>query len=231
MDPTDSAAVSTRRRVDASAPRRRTFGADEAGRGPILGPMVIAVVGVARGEAAALARRGISDSKTFGAGATARARRAELAGLVQDRASLWRVRVVDVEEIDAYTFRGQLNALERKVVAELLDELGARADDRIVCDGATMFGPLRERFAGLEARDRAESIHVSVAAASILAKHERDVQFAGIAARYEADFGPISGGGYLNAATRRFLDAYRAAHGGLPPEARRSWGAGKPGVA
>ena len=38
---------------------------------------------------------------------------------------------------------------------------------------------------------------------------------------------PIRGGGYLNAATRRFLDAYQERHGELPPEARKSWGAPK----
>ena len=50
-----------------------------------------------------------------------------------------------------------------------------------------------------------------------------------IAERYEEQFGPVRGGGYLNAATRRFLEAYEARHGRLPPEARRSWGADKGG--
>ena len=37
------------------------------------------------------------------------------------------------------------------------------------------------------------------------------------------DFGPLGGGGYANAATRRFLRAYAEKHRRLPPEARRSW--------
>lgn len=206
---------------------RRTFGADEAGRGPILGPMVISVVALDRGAAISLAKRGVCDSKGFGAGASARARRAELAAIVREKAPAFGVRVIDVDQVDRYTYRGQLNALEREVVHDLLVELGAGADDRIVCDGATMFAPLRAFFPQLEAVNKGESAHVSVAAASILAKDARDDAFAKIAARYEEEFGPITGGGYLNAATRRFLDAYAAEHGGLPPEARKSWGADK----
>ncbi|MEM6292477.1 MAG: hypothetical protein AAGA54_14475 [Myxococcota bacterium] len=205
----------------------RTFGADEAGRGPILGPMVIAVVAVDKGAAISLAKRGVCDSKGFGAGASARTKRAELAAVVRDRAPLHAVRMVEAEEVDQYTFRGQLNALERKVVHDLLLELGAGNDDRIVCDGANMFAPLQQFFPQLEAVNKGESAHVSVAAASILAKDARDAAFAEIAARYESDFGPLRGGGYLNAATRAFLDAYQAKHGCLPPEARKSWGAEK----
>lgn len=208
-------------------PERRTFGADEAGRGPILGPMVIAVVALDRAASISLAKRGVCDSKGFGAGAKAQKKRDELATIVRERAPLHSVRVVSPAEVDRYTFRGQLNALEREVVHDLLVELGVTPEDRIVCDGANMFAPLQKFFPQLEAVNRGESEHVSVAAASILAKDARDKAFGEIAARYEDEFGPLRGGGYLNAATRRFLDAYEAKHGTLPPEARKSWGASK----
>ena len=119
-----------------------------------------------------------------------------------------------MDEVDRYTFRGMLNALEREVVRDLLVELGVTPKDRIVCDGANMFAPLQKFFPQLEAVNKGESEHVAVAAATI-------------AARYEPEFGPLRGGGYLNAATRVFLDAYEAKHGALPPEARKSWGANK----
>jgi ribonuclease HII len=209
------------------AKARRTFGADEAGRGPILGPMAIAVVALDRSAAISLRRRGVTDSKSFGFGDDARARRAELAARIRERALAHALSIIDVEEIDRHVYRGLLNALERKVVHDLLGQLGACAADRIVCDGRILFSPLRKVFAQLEAVDNGEAAHVSVAAASIVAKDARDRAFAEIAARYEPDFGPVTGGGYLNAATRRFLDAYAARHGGLPPEARRSWGAEK----
>ncbi|MBK8235469.1 MAG: hypothetical protein IPK74_07950 [Deltaproteobacteria bacterium] len=203
---------------------RRTFGVDEAGRGPILGPMAIAVVALESRQAGALCRAGVVDSKHFGAGPDACELRARLAEQIRSKAIACEVRLVEVEEIDHYTWRGQLNALERRVVTELLRELAVAHGDRIVCDGATLFSPLRALFPWLEARDHGESVHTAVAAASIVAKDARDRAFASIAARYQPEFGPIAGGGYLNAATRRFLDAYQARHGGLPPEARKSWG-------
>lgn len=207
--------------------QRRTFGADEAGRGPILGPMVLAVVGLDTSSAISLAKRGVTDSKGFGAGAKARTKRAELAAQIVERAPLHAIRVVEADEVDRYTFRGQLNALEREVIHDLLVELGAGPRDRIVCDGANMFRPLQAFFPQLEAVNRGESEHVAVAAASILAKDRRDKAFEEIATRYADDFGPIRGGGYLNAATRAFLDAYTERHGEMPPEARKSWGAEK----
>jgi ribonuclease HII len=205
----------------------RVIGVDEAGRGPILGPMVVAAVALEPRAAEMLAELGVADSKRFGASKTARTRRAELAAAIDRLAEVASHAVVTVEEIDRHAFGGQLNALERKVARELLERIRPGRSDRIMCDGARIFGPLRARFAGLEAVDRGESAHVAVAAASIVAKHVRDEAFAVIVRRYEAEFGPIGGGGYPNAATRRFLDAYARRHGRLPPEARRSWGAPK----
>jgi ribonuclease HII len=203
------------------------FGADEAGRGPILGPMAIAVVGLDVDAEAALRTLGVDDSKRFGSDAAGRERRRELALAIRERVATCRVRLVEVEEIDHYTFRGKLNALERRVVLELLQALGATRAARVICDGARMFAPLRAHYPRLEALDRGESAHVAVAAASIAAKDARDRAFEVIAERYAVEFGPVHGGGYLNAATRRFLRAYEARHGALPPEARRSWGADK----
>ncbi len=204
-----------------------TFGVDEAGRRPILGPMAISVVAVDRSATRKLNAMGVDDSKSFGSDDNGRARRAELATEIRGVVVESRVRVVHVEEIDHYTYRGLLNALERRVVLELLEAMGAGRQDRVICDGARMFAPLTRQYPRLRAVDRGESAHASVAAASILAKDERDREFAIIAGRYRDEFGPVTGGGYLNAATNRFLDAYKARYGALPPEARKSWGADK----
>lgn len=203
------------------------FGADEAGRGPILGPMAIAVVGVDAPAERALERLGVDDSKRFGSGAEGRTRRRQLAEQIRQCVPACRLRLVEVEEIDHYTNRGQLNVLERRVVLELLESLDATRESRVICDGARMFSPLRAHYPRLEAVDKGESAHVAVAAASIVAKDARDQAFWVIASRYAEEFGEIRGGGYLNAATRRFLEAYEERYGTLPPEARRSWGGGK----
>jgi ribonuclease HII len=203
------------------------YGIDEAGRGPILGPMALAVVVLDDAGTATLNALGVQDSKRFGAGEKAQEARASLAAQIQQHAIAFAIELVPVEIIDEHTFRGRLNHLEREVACRLLNHLVCPRDAFILCDGARLFGPLRLQYPRLEAHNDGESVHVAVAAASILAKHARDSAFAEIGQRYAPQFGKLAGGGYLNAATRRFLDAYAALHGGLPPEARKSWGAEK----
>lgn len=200
-----------------------TLGIDEAGRGPILGPMVLAAVALDAGAARALTRAGLADSKKYGAGADARARRAELATLIRARACFVAVEVVEPDEIDARVAHNELNVLERERAARMIARAPTCA--RIVADGARMFAPLRAQFPALRSYDRGEDRHAAVAAASVVAKDLRDAWFVGMCDRYRAEFGEVGGGGYLNDATRAFLRAYRARFGDLPPEARRSWNA------
>ena len=197
------------------------LGIDEAGRGPVLGPLVVAAVALRPQRAGALTRLGVCDSKAFGAGPQAVERRAELAGHVRRLADWVGIRVLGHEEVDGYASRGRLNELERRAARSLFaSALPAR---RIVADGVQVFGPLRGEYPHLEAYDYGETVHVAVAAASIVAKDERDRLFAEIAERYREEFGEVRGGGYVNAATEDFLRRYHLRHGRLPPETRRSW--------
>lgn len=197
------------------------LGLDEAGRGPALGALVLAAVALDPAAARRLARAGVADSKSFGAGDKAHAARARLRELIERHAAFVGVEVCDVETVDAYTEQGLLNALEREVAARLIDR--APAVRRIVADGRTLFSPLGRRWPHLEAHDDGEARHVAVAAASLCAKVRRDELFACIAGRYAHAFGPVAGMGYANADTRAFADRFVARFGRLPPEARRSW--------
>ena len=197
------------------------LGIDEAGRGPILGPMVMACVALRPRASAALTRSGVMDSKRFGAGEDAHAARRALVPRILDAAAHAWVVVVDVEEIDRHARHGGLNRLEQAHARRLLER--APPCKRIVADGARLFGPLRTLHPRFDALDHGEEQHVAVAAASVLAKVRRDELFSRIAARYAARFGAIAGGGYMNDATRRFLRAYIERHAGIPPEGRRSW--------
>lgn len=198
-----------------------TLGIDEAGRGPVLGPMVLAGVLLSPRAAASLTRAGVTDSKRF-IGPDAHAARSALVPRIHRQAAAICVQVASVEVVDAHASRGALNVLERTIAREILARIGAAAT-RVLCDGARLFGPLEAEHPALRAIDHAEDAHAAVAAASLLAKVRRDELFACIAARYRKRFGRLGGGGYVNAATRRFLEAHLAAHGRLPPEARRSW--------
>ncbi len=200
---------------------RLTLGIDEAGRGPALGPMVLACVVLDTAGARRLARAGVADSKRFGAGPDAHQVRSDLAQMIRAHAVFFAHEVCDVPTIDRYVARGWLNRLEQECAARLMAK--APRCDRLIADGARLFAPLLSQFPTLEARNRAESVHVAVAAASVLAKVERDEQFAVIAARYTESYGPLTGGGYVNPPTMAFVRWHLDTFGSLPAEARTSW--------
>src|SRR3546814_14868049 len=88
-----------------------TGGLDEAGRGPLAGPVFAAAVILAPERPIA----GLADSKALGA-----PRRDELAILIKERALAWHVALASVEEIDTLnllraTMRDMLRERERGV--------------------------------------------------------------------------------------------------------------------
>ncbi|HJZ89039.1 MAG TPA: hypothetical protein VKN99_27900 [Polyangia bacterium] len=198
-----------------------TIGIDEAGRGPILGPMVMAAVALRPPRAGALTRAGVCDSKAFGAGPDAHAARSALVPRILEAAEAVALVVVDVAEVDRAACRGGLNRLEQRHADVLLGRLPPA--DRVIADGKNLFSPLRARWPQLRAVDEAEQAHVAVAAASILAKVRRDELWWCIERRYQPEFGPVEGMGYVNPATKRFLRRFIERHRALPPEGRRSW--------
>ena len=205
----------------ALCPNRLTLGIDEAGRGPAIGPMVMAAVAIDSRTAAALTRKGLRDSKAYGAGDDAHAIRSELAAEIRRRAVFVATIEVEHTEIDERVCRNELNVLERELAVKLIGR--APACDKIIADGKRMFAALALRYPSFVSVDHAEDHHAAVAAASVVAKVIRDDRFNAIRARYEPEFGPITGGGYANAATRRWLRAFAERHRRLPDEARRSW--------
>lgn len=208
-------------RVTPAVPIRITLGIDEAGRGPSVGPMVIAAVALDSRTAATLTRAGLCDSKSYGAGEEAHATRTALAQQIRRRAVFVALIEVPHTEIDQRVSRHELNVLERELATQLIEQ--APTVHRIIADGKRMFAALGQRYAHFESHDRAEEKHASVAAASVIAKVLRDERFAQIRARYETELGPITGGGYANAATRRWLRAYVERYGRLPEETRLTW--------
>jgi ribonuclease HII len=197
------------------------LGIDEAGRGPVIGPLVLCGVWARRSLLGKLVGIGTRDSKTFGASDRARKRRGQLAAQIRAIADHVILFCVDAAEVDRRTRLGELNLLEQELAAAAI--AAGPVADRIIADGARLFGPLQTAHPQLRAEDHADSTSVLVAAASIVAKDERDTQFAKIIEQLEVEFGPIHGGGYANAQTAKFLRAYFERHGQLPAEVRRSW--------
>ena len=197
------------------------MGIDEAGRGPVLGQMVLAGVVLDSQAARKLSRAGLADSKSYGSGKKAKRTRSALAEAVREHALFISIEVVPVSEIDRRVRLSELNLLEREVADRLIQS--APSVNRIVADGERLFKPLQSKYSHLEAHNNGESKHAAVAAASVIAKTRRDELFALMQARYAPRFGKFEGGGYVNKTTQGFLREYAKAHGCLPPEARRSW--------
>src|SRR4249919_424180 len=136
----------------------RIAGIDEAGRGPLAGPVVVAAVVFAPGRTPV---NGLDDSKQLDP-----ERREVLFERIVQRALAYRIEFIEVEEIDRInilqaTLTGMRRALEG--VAHAAD--AARIDGNIVPPGLCRPG---EAWIGGDARDRA------IMAASILAKVSRD---------------------------------------------------------
>lgn len=201
----------------------RLIGIDEAGRGPVLGPLVMAVVVISPEVERKYLEAGVRDSKLFGSGVKAHPARLAMRKIIEAQCISFKVLEFEPDVIDEHVRRGRLDDLERDGARQLLKDIGVTEEDRIVCDGEPIFGCLRAEWPNLLAENRADARHASVAAASILAKTRRDERMDLIFRNYEPEFGKISGGGYVNEPTRRFLEAYEARHGELPSEVRQSW--------
>jgi ribonuclease HII len=196
------------------------IGIDEAGKGPVLGPMIAAAV---RADADDLPRD-VADSKRL----TASKRESIAAELRESSAVEIGIGVVTTAEIDdpETDMNGLTVAVQVRALAEVAvdgDHAIADAGDvsearfaRRVADGLTDNGVVVD----LTAEHGADEHYRLVGAASILAKVERDARIAAIDAEYEADIGS----GYpSDRTTRAFLADYVDRHGDLPACARRSW--------
>lgn len=143
---------------------RWVAGVDEAGRGPLAGPVTAAaVVFPPWVEADRLA--GVDDSKRLSP-----ARRRRLVPVILREAAAWAVGEASVEEIDRLDIRQATFLAMRRALALLAVPVGA-----VLVDGPASPGPALppERVEAVVGGDR---LSLSVAAASVLAKVVRDMQ-------------------------------------------------------
>ena len=132
-------------------------GVDEAGRGPLAGPVLVAAVILDPARPIA----GLADSKTLSA-----ARRETLSLQIKERALAWQLAAVSAAEIDALNILQATLVGMRRCVNALSPTPGlARIDGNRVPTG------LRCQAEAIVAGDASDE---AIAAASILAKVERD---------------------------------------------------------
>jgi len=161
----------------------RVAGVDEAGMGPLAGPVIAAAVIFAPGEGL----HGVNDSKLVAAG-----HRLELAAAIRARALAWCVVGLEPPEIDRLNIYQAGREAMRRALAGL-----ALAPDFVLVDGRARV----DTPAPQQAVVKGDRTCHAIAAASILAKTERDRRMSDYDERYPGyDF--ASHKGYATAAHR-----------------------------
>lgn len=192
-------------------------GVDEAGRGCVVGPLV--VCGVSVEDDARLVKLGVRDSKRL-----TKRRREELAPKIIEMS---RIEVVEVsaEEIDDFRERMTLNELEAMLFARIIDKLSPDIAYMDAADASEdRFREMTQSHmlcrASMVAKHRADDTYPVVSAASIVAKVTRDHRVRLIA----EELGVEVGSGYTSdGLTRSFIQDWIARNGSYPPHIRRSW--------
>jgi len=201
----------------------RVAGLDDAGRGPIIGPLIIAGVLIDDSRIQELASLGVRDSKLLSPSAR---RRLE----VQIKQTVERYEYVELtpDQIDLVVHKAKklqrLNFLEAKAMAQVISRLKpdvayVDASD-VLCE---RFGKHVQENLSFQVKiiseHHADRKYPVVSAASILAKVRRDEEVA----RLQAEYGDFGSGYVTDARTITFLENWIQQHGSPPPIVRRSW--------
>ncbi|MCX8175681.1 MAG: ribonuclease HII [Candidatus Bathyarchaeota archaeon] len=198
-------------------------GVDEAGRGCVFGPLVVAGVVFDEDRVDVLRCIGVKDSKLL-----TPKEREEIAEKIKSLALRFRVVEVAPAEIDFYVLKGKklqkLNWLEAKVMAKVIEELNP---DVAYIDASDVNAERFGRWIGefLTKKIRVVSEHnadrkwLIVSAASILAKVHRDK----VISELKNVYGDFGSGYPHDPKTVKFLEEWIKTHKKPPESVRRSW--------
>jgi ribonuclease HII len=198
-------------------------GIDEAGRGCVIGPLVIAGVLVKEEDLAALAALGVKDSKLL----TAKKREAlapQIISLAQKHVVL-KVSPLEIDRaVESQRRLHKLNRLEAQTMGQIVTALEPNV---AYVDAADV---VEQRFGQhiLEAstfktqiisEHKADKTYPIVSAASIIAKVERDRAVAAL----RSEFGDFGTGYLTDSKTTQFLTHWLRANREYPDCVRKSW--------
>ena len=191
---------------------------DEAGRGSVLGPLVIAGVVVPEKMEKVLERMGVKDSKRL-----APHRRTILSRKLKKMFD-YEIVVITAREIDEMRAEGiNLNEIEKNAMESILLKMNP---EKAIVDAvdvkAERFQENLRRDTGINviAEHKADDKYIEVSAASIIAKAERDERIAEINKEFIKS-GGIGSGYPSDPKTKEFLTNYT--YDEMPDFVRRSW--------
>lgn len=166
-------------------------GIDEAGRGPVIGPMVIAIASMRKEDEFKLQTIGVKDSKLL-----SKSKRDELFKVVKEICHTAIIKS-SPEEVDAAVLStsDNLNWLEARIAAKLIKKVPSK---KVILDCPSnnlkaykdyIAKKLEGNKTEIVVEHKADLNHLIVGAASILAKVTRDEEIAKIRKEIGIDFG------------------------------------------
>ena len=191
-------------------------GVDEAGKGSVLGPLVIAAVGVTSEDV--FSDIAVKDSKML-----TPAVREELYSVIRKRFRVATVRI-DAQEIDVIRRGMTMNSCIARAHAQVIGKLSPSRAFVDACDVnafryAEMVKSHLECRCEIISEHHADETFKVVSAASIVAKVIRDHAIATLSKKY----GQIGSGYPSDPVTVEYLSSYIDEHKHPPPIARKSW--------
>ena len=192
-------------------------GVDEAGRGSLLGPLVIAGVSLKRSKIRKLSSMGIKDSKKLTPAA-----RERLYKKIIEYADDYYIARINPKTIDRSVKKHQLNFLEAKYMAKVIAKLKPNISYVDSCDvNPKRYGKEINKMAKcgkIRSYHHADSRFVIVSAASIVAKVNRDKTIAKLRKKHDL------GSGYpSDKKTINFVSKYISDKKEIPSFVRKSW--------
>ena len=191
-------------------------GVDEAGKGAVLGPLVIAAVGCESPDV--LEGTGVRDSKELSP-----AQREDLYPVIMERCSI-AVLSISSADVDRHRLRMNLNRCMARGHATVIDRLTPSIAYVDACDvNAERYAQMIREYLAcactIISRHHADKTFPVVSAASIIAKVERDRAVAALRDAY----GDIGSGYPSDKKTIAFLRGYIQINKKNPPIARKGW--------
>lgn len=197
----------------------KILGIDEAGRGPVIGPLIVAGIVIPDEKVQVLERMGIKDSKRL-----TPARRKLLSRKLKN---MFEHETVEITAKDIDNLRAKnvnLNEIEKIAMLKIIDKLDT---DCIIIDSVDVKPERLQKEINSIIGDvkvisehKADDKYIQVAAASIIAKYERD----SIIEQYKKEYRKIGeiGSGYpSDPKTKKFLEHF--SYDEMPEIIRKSW--------
>ncbi len=194
----------------------RIMGIDEAGRGPVIGPLVVCGLVIKEELLPELVRGGVKDSKLLSP-----QKRQKLKKIIESISEEYQLIYLSPEVIDHYI----INYLELKATVKLIDRF---SPDRVFIDAPTRWcANYKEKIEDLlitkdvelVVENFADVTYPAVSAASILAKIARDEKIRELSRRY----GPLGSGYPSDEKTITFLRECIRSKGEFPGIVRKKW--------